>query len=72
VVTGHYLTVLAMADLKNYGEFVGEFVQAVRDARKAGLTADDFSKAWKVPDRFLRDGYVDTAPYVGAIWNETN
>ncbi len=72
VVTGHYPTVLTMADLKIYGDFVSAFVQAVRDAKKAGQTADAFSSTWRVPEQFLRQGYLDTRPYLDAIWNQAN
>lgn len=72
VITGHYPTTLTLADLKTYGEFVGELVQAVQAAKKAGLTIDDFGTTWKTPERFLKEGYLDTRPYIDAIWNDTN
>ena len=77
VVTGHYPTTLTMADLKTYGDFTREFVDAVQAAKKAGRTIDDFVNAWKLPERFLKDGYVDFShlrplrPDVEVIWNET-
>jgi glyoxylase-like metal-dependent hydrolase (beta-lactamase superfamily II) len=77
VVSGHYPSTLAMADLETYGQFIGEFVEAVRKAKRAGGTIDDFVKAWKIPERFLDQGYVDTThlrpirPDVEVIWNES-
>jgi len=77
VITGHYPTPLTLADLKTYGDFVGEFVRAVQDAKRGGRTVDDFVSAWKIPDRFLADGYVSVEHLrpiradVEAIWQET-
>ena len=77
VVTGHYPTTLTMADLRTYGDFVGEFVQAVQAAKRAGRTIDDFVDGWGLPDRFRREGYVlathlrPLRPDVEAIWDET-
>lgn len=65
-----------MADLKTYGDFVRHFVEAVQAAKKAGWTMDDFVNTWKMPERFLKEGYVDTAhlrplkPDVEVVWNE--
>jgi glyoxylase-like metal-dependent hydrolase (beta-lactamase superfamily II) len=77
IVTGHYPGTLTMADLKTYGEFVREFVDAVQAAKKSGRTIDDFVNSWKLPARYLNDGYNDFSklrsirPDVEAIWNET-
>ncbi len=58
VITGHSPTTLTMADVKMYADFNREFVDAVRAARKAGRTVDDVANTWKVPERFLKDGYT--------------
>jgi len=77
VITGHYQTTLTMADLRTFGEFTREFVQAVQAAKRAGRTIDDFVKAWKIPERFVKEGYASTEhlrpirPDVEVIWNET-
>ena len=77
VITGHYQTTLTMADLKTYGEFTREFVQAVQASKRAGRTIDDFVAAWKLPERFVKEGYMDFSklrsirPDVEVIWNET-
>jgi glyoxylase-like metal-dependent hydrolase (beta-lactamase superfamily II) len=76
VVSGHYPSTLALADLETYGQFIGKFVEAVRKAKRDGRTIDDFVGAWKIPERFLDQGYVDTThlrsirPDVEVIWNE--
>ena len=77
VITGHYQTTLTMADVKTYGDFTHEFVQAVQAAKKAGRTIDDFVTTWKLPERYLKEGYMDFSqlrsirPDVEVIWNET-
>jgi cyclase len=77
VITGHYQTTLTMADVKTFGAFVREFVGAVQAAKKAGRTIDDFVREWKIPERFLTEGYASTEhlrsirPDVEVIWNET-
>lgn len=76
VVSGHYPTTLSPADLKIYGDFTRDFVGAVRAAREAGRTVDDFVSEWKIPERFLREGYVDIThlrplkPDVEVVWSE--
>ncbi|PYR92427.1 MAG: hypothetical protein DMF84_13025 [Acidobacteria bacterium] len=82
VITGHNATTLMMADLKLYTDFIREFTEAVRAAKKAGRTIDDVASTWKVPTRFLEAGYAQPPPdtsgqsmrrlrmNVEVIWNE--
>jgi hypothetical protein len=52
-------------------------VGAVQEAKRSGRTVDDFVSSWKIPDRFLGDGYVSVEHLrpirsdVEAVWNET-
>lgn len=86
VITGHNRTALTMADLKLYADFNREFVQEVQAAKKAGRTINDVVNSWKVPERFLKGGYMSPDEYqrlaglpmsarlranVEVIWNET-
>jgi glyoxylase-like metal-dependent hydrolase (beta-lactamase superfamily II) len=86
VITGHSQTTMTLADLKTYGDFNREFVQAVQAAKKAGRTIDDVVNTWKVPERFLKEGYLTPEQYqqltrqpittrlranVEVVWNET-
>ena len=77
VITGHYPTTLTMADLETYGGFVREFVQAVQAAKRNGRTIEEFVSTWKLPERFVKEGYLDIGnlrplrPDVEVIWNET-
>ncbi|MNC92708.1 hypothetical protein D3C83_91800 [compost metagenome] len=66
-----------MADVKMYSEFIREFVDAVRAAKKAGRTIDDVARTWKVPERFTAAGYAQPPearirPNVEVIWKEAN
>jgi glyoxylase-like metal-dependent hydrolase (beta-lactamase superfamily II) len=75
VITGHNQTTLTMADLKTYSDFNRAFVDAVRAAKKAGQTIDDVANTWKVPERFLKEGYAQPMPMrlrtnVEVVWNE--
>ena len=76
VITGHYQTTLTMADLRTFGNFTREFVWAVQAAKRGGRTIDDFVNSWKIPERFLKEGYASTEhlrpirPDVEVIWNE--
>ncbi len=77
VVTGHYPATLRMADLKTYGDFTREFVQTVQTARRAGWTIDDVVDTWRLPERFVKEDYVDMTHLrplrgdVEVVWNET-
>jgi len=70
VVSGHYTKPLTLSDLRLYGEFVAEYVNAVRDAKTAGRDPQEFAKTWKVPERFLNEGYVNTRPFPQVVWDE--
>jgi cyclase len=77
VITGHNNTTLTIADVKTYSEFIGELVSGVRAAKKAGQSIDDVANTWKVPERFLKDGYTQPMPArlrfnVEVIWKEVN
>jgi len=77
VITGHYHRVLELTDLETYGVFVRSFVEAVQAAKRAHGTIEGFVESWRIPDRFLDEGYVDFSHLrsiradVEAIWNET-
>ena len=51
---------MTMADVKEYSEFIRDFVQTVQAAKKAGQTVDEVINSWKVPERFM--GYAQPMP----------
>jgi glyoxylase-like metal-dependent hydrolase (beta-lactamase superfamily II) len=77
LITGHYHQVLELTDLETYGVFVRTFVEAVQAAKRSRATIEEFVESWRIPNRFLDEGYVDFSHLrsiradVEAIWNET-
>ena len=74
VITGHANTTLTMADVKEYADFNRAFVDHVRAAKKAGQTVEQAIE-WKVPERFLKNGYTQPMPNglrsnAQVVWNE--
>ena len=60
VITGHAQTTMTMADLKQWAEFNRDFLNAVRDGKKAGKSVDDIAGSWKVPEKYT--GYGTPQP----------
>ena len=58
IVTGHS-TVMTPADLREYAEFNRDFLNAVREAKKSGRTAEEFIKSWTLPAKYK--GYAPTS-----------
>jgi glyoxylase-like metal-dependent hydrolase (beta-lactamase superfamily II) len=56
IITGHS-TQMTMNDLKEYSDFNRDFLNAVREAKKAGRTVDDVAGSWKVPAKY--QGYAE-------------
>jgi cyclase len=66
IITGHGDGVARPQDLEVHRDFMRDFVESTRQAKKAGKTAADAAKAWKVPARYA--GYeADPGRVVGAI-----
>jgi glyoxylase-like metal-dependent hydrolase (beta-lactamase superfamily II) len=77
VITGHNQTVLTTADIQTYSEFIRDFVATVRAAKKAGQSIDEVANSWKMPERFLKDGYAQPQTSriksnVEVLWKELN
>jgi glyoxylase-like metal-dependent hydrolase (beta-lactamase superfamily II) len=72
IITGHS-TQMTMDDLRQYSEFLRDFVEAVRAGKKAGQTVDQIAEAWKVPEKYA--GYTAQPQRVKAdvqvVFNET-
>ncbi len=51
IITGHS-TVMTLADLSEYADFVGAFLSDARAAKTGGTSATDFVSGWQVPSRF--------------------
>ena len=55
VITGHS-TQMTPDDLKQYSEFLRDFVEAVRAGKKAGQTVDRIAEGWMLPEKYA--GYA--------------
>ena len=60
VITGHAMTTMTMADLREYAAFNKDFLADVRDAKKAGKSVDEVAGSWKIPEKYK--GYAAAAP----------
>jgi glyoxylase-like metal-dependent hydrolase (beta-lactamase superfamily II) len=58
IVTGHS-TVMTPADLREYVDFNRDFLNAVREAKKSGRSAEEFIKSWTLPAKYK--GYAPTS-----------
>ena len=56
IITGHS-TQMTMNDLRDYADFNRDFLNAVREAKKAGKSVDDVANSWKVPAKYK--GYAE-------------
>ena len=52
IVNGHSNTTSTNADLKNYIQFIRNYVRDVQEAKKSGKTVDDFATSWKPPSGY--------------------
>jgi glyoxylase-like metal-dependent hydrolase (beta-lactamase superfamily II) len=59
IITGHS-TVMTPADLKEYSDFNRDFLNYVREAKKAGKSVDDAASAYKFPEKYV--GYRAPQP----------
>ena len=65
IITGHR-GVATPHDLEVHRDFMRDFLESTRQAKKAGLTAAAAAKAWRVPPRY--DGYeAQPAMVLGAM-----
>jgi glyoxylase-like metal-dependent hydrolase (beta-lactamase superfamily II) len=76
IVNGHYNTTTTRADLREFIEYVRDFVKASQDGKRSGQSVDDVAKAWKTPAKY--GGYeampipVRVRANVELIFKETN
>jgi glyoxylase-like metal-dependent hydrolase (beta-lactamase superfamily II) len=55
IITGHS-TQMTFNDLREYAEFNRDFLNAVREAKKAGRSAEETAKGWTIPAKYT--GYA--------------
>jgi glyoxylase-like metal-dependent hydrolase (beta-lactamase superfamily II) len=59
VINGHNDTPSTVADLREYSQFVRDYVSYARDQKKAGKSVDEAASGWKIPAKYA--GYNTTA-----------
>lgn len=75
IINGHMPNQTTVAELKEYAEFVREFVTAVRNTKSSGGTVEDVVKKWSTPAKFAGAGYGPADPKrvmadAQVIWDE--
>ena len=58
-ITGHS-TQMTPDDLQEFADYVGDFVDAVRAAKQAGRSVEDFAGSWTTPSQYR--GYDEPMP----------
>jgi glyoxylase-like metal-dependent hydrolase (beta-lactamase superfamily II) len=73
IINGHTPAQTTMADMREFADFVADFVAHVQAAKKAGQTAADAIKSWKAPAKYKDYAVPDAAvaPYAQVIMDET-
>jgi cyclase len=76
IVNGHFETPTTRADLREYIQFVRDFVRTVQEGKKAGKSVDEVAAAWATPAKYA--GYeakpipVRVRANAELIFKETN
>ena len=71
IITGHS-TQMTMNDLREYADFNRDFLNAVREAKKAGKTVDDLATTWKIPAKYKGYGEPQAARLKTNVQNVYN
>jgi len=53
IITGHSATTMPWSDLKVYADFNRDFLNAAREAKRAGKSSDEFASSWKNPEKYV-------------------
>jgi glyoxylase-like metal-dependent hydrolase (beta-lactamase superfamily II) len=74
IINGHTPAQTTPADMKEFAEFVREFVTTIQAAKKAGKTSADAAEAWSTPAKYK--GYAASnlaraTAYAAVIYDET-
>jgi glyoxylase-like metal-dependent hydrolase (beta-lactamase superfamily II) len=76
IVNGHNDATTTRADLREFIQYVRDFVKAAQDGKRSGKSVDEVAKAWKTPAKYA--GYeampvlVRVRANVELIFKETN
>jgi cyclase len=76
IINGHHNATTTRAELREFIDYVGDFVKAAQDGKRAGKSVDEVAKAWQTPAKYK--GYeampvpVRVRANVELIFKETN
>ena len=76
IINGHNAATTTRADLREFIQYVRDFVKAAQDGKKSGKSVDEVAKAWQTPAKYV--GYeampapVRVRANVDLIFKETN
>jgi cyclase len=76
IINGHFATPSTRADLREFIQYIRDFVKVAQDGKRAGRTIDEVAKAWTTPAKY--PGYeatpipVRVRANVELIFKETN
>jgi glyoxylase-like metal-dependent hydrolase (beta-lactamase superfamily II) len=74
IINGHTPAQTTVADMREFADFVGEFVTHVQAAKKAGKTAAEAVAEWKNPEKYKGYGSPNAqraTAYAQVIMDET-
>jgi cyclase len=73
IINGHTPSQTTPADMREFADFVADFVSHVQAAKKAGKTATEAIETWSVPAKYKGFTAPDksSAPYAQVIMDET-
>ena len=52
IVNGHFNTMTTRADLREFIQYVGDFVKFAQDGKRSGKSVDEVAQAWKTPAKY--------------------
>jgi cyclase len=52
IVSGHFNTMTTRADLREFIQYVGDFVKFAQDGKRSGKSVDEVTAAWKTPAKY--------------------
>jgi glyoxylase-like metal-dependent hydrolase (beta-lactamase superfamily II) len=53
IINGHNAATTTRADLREFIQYVRDFVKAAQDGKKSGKSVDDVAKAWQTPAKYV-------------------
>ena len=73
IINGHTPAQTTPADMREFADFVADYVAHVQAAKKAGKTAEEAAKTWATPAKYkgYPPGAAESIAYAQVIMNET-